>query len=148
MGDILGPGVLFQRLSGAEGIKTEAQSAKNLAAFNEQVQKQKAKAEIKKATFAQVRQAEEGARIKSALKAKAGAAGGIGSLVFEDLSAEQAAELDLESQLIAFEGEVASRRALNQGKIDRFTGKVAKLRGRNQALAADVQFATSLAGFA
>ncbi len=140
---------LFERLSGAEGIKVEAESRQNIANFNAAIQKREAEARRQRATFAQKRQARKGAQIKSTLTAELGAAGGIGTLVAADLAAEQAEELELENLLIGFEGEVAAERALSQAELDILSGKIAKQKGRSEALAANIRLGTTLlTGFA
>lgn len=138
-------GGVFETLSGAKAIRTAGRSAQNLADFNAAVAEQQAEAERKRAAFAQKRQAKKGAQVKSALTAKIAAAGGLGSPVAADLTAEQAAELDLESALIAFEGEVRARRAETQAEIDRLSGRVARQRGKAGARAASIAFGTQLA---
>jgi len=85
---------------------------------------------------------------KSALTAQIGAAGGIGSPVAADLAAEQASELELENLLIGFEGEAAARRAETQAKLDKMSGQFARLRGKNEASAANVAFGLDLTGLA
>ena len=144
---------LFETLSGAKGLRTEGKSRQNIAEFSAQVAEQEAVAEKSKAAFAQKRQAKKGVAIQSALEAKLGQAGGIGSLVAGDLAAEQAAELELENLLIGFEGEVRATRALNQAELDRLSGKLAKQRGKTAARAANIKFGTQvgttlLTGFA
>lgn len=138
-------GGLFEKLSGAKGARIEAESAQNLANFNAEVQKQEAKAIRAKAAFAQKRQAKKAVSIKSALTAKIAKAGGLGSPVAADLAAEQAAELELENLLIGFEGEIGAQKALTQAEIDKFSGRVAKLRGKNLARAANVKLGIQLA---
>ena len=139
MGDIL------QRLSGAEGIEAGAKSSQNIAQFNAAIQKRTATAKRQQAAFAQKRQAKAGVRAASALTAKLGAAGAIGSPVAGGLIAEQAAETELEGLLIGFEGEVLAQRAESQAELDILLGKAARQRGKSQALAANIQFATTLA---
>ncbi len=138
---------LFETLSGAKGIRAAGASEKNIAEFNAQVAEQIAVAERQRAGFAQKRQAKRGAEIKSALVAKLGAAGGIGSPVAADLAAEQAAEIELENLMIGFEGEVLARRAETQAELDRLRGRLAKQRGKSAARAANVQFGVQLASF-
>lgn len=140
---------IFERLSGAEGIRVEAESQQNIAAYNAAVQKREAEAVRARAKFAQTRQAKRAEEIKSRLTARIGAAGGIGSPVAADLAAEQAAELELESMLIGFEGEIAAGRALSQAQLDKLRGKVAIQRGEREALAANIRLGTTLlTGFA
>lgn len=136
---------LFETLSGAKGIRAAGASEKNIAEFNAQVAEQAAVAERQRAGFAQKRQAKRGAEIKSALVAKLGAAGGIGSPVAADLAAEQAAEIELENLMIGFEGEILARRAETQAELERLRGRLAKQRGKSAARAANVQFGVQLA---
>ncbi len=138
-------GGVFETLSGAAGLRTEGKSAQNIANFNAAIAEQEAKAQRAKAGFAQKRQAKRGVEITSALTAKLGAAGGLGSPVALDLAAEQAAELELENLLIGFEGEVLAGRAESQAELDRLAGKIAQQRGKSAARAANVQFGTQLA---
>ena len=134
----------FDQLSGATAARAEGKSAQNIANFNAAVAKQTAKAERLKGKFAQKRQAKRAAEIKSALTAKLGAAGGIGSPVAADLTAEQAAELELEGILIGFESEVAARRAETQAELDVLSGRFAKQRGKAAARSANIQFGVQL----
>ena len=144
-------GGIFETLSGAKGLRTEGKSAQNIANFNAAVALEEAEAQRAKAGFAQKRQAKRGAEIKSALTAKLGAAGGIGSLVACDLAADQVAELELEQLLIGYEAEVAAGRAESQAELDILQGKIAKQRGKAAARAANVEFgiktASLLTGF-
>lgn len=117
-------------ISGGMAAASQAEAAQNLANFNAAVQEQEARAIKERAKFAQKRQAERGARVKSALEAALGKVGGLGAPVAADLAAEQAAELELENLLIGFEGEIGARRALSQAEIDRISGKIVKQRGR------------------
>ena len=149
MGDIFGPGVMFERLSGAEAIKTDAKSRENLAKFNAQVQANEATAKRQATKFASKRQAEAAARTKSSLAARIAAAGGTGSPVAGDLASAQASELELENLLIGYEGEVAARQSDEQAKIDRAKGRIIRKKGQSDAMAADIKFGTSLlTGFA
>lgn len=136
---------IFEELSGAKALRQEGKSAQNIALFNARVQEAEAKAEIARAGFASRRQAKQAAAIKSALEAKLGVAGGLGSLVAADLAAEQAAELELENLLIGFEGETRARRALNQAELDRLSGEFAKQKGKAAGRAANIQFGVQLA---
>lgn len=138
-------GGFFDKLSGAAAARAQGKSAQNIANFNAAVAKQTAVAEREKAGFAQKRQAKKGAEIKSALTAKLGAAGGIGSLVAADLTAEQASELELENLLIGFEGEVAAQQAESQAELDKLQGRLAKQRGKAAARSANIGFGTQLA---
>ncbi len=138
-------GGIFETLSGAAGLRAEGKSAQNIANFNAAVALQEAKAQRAKAGFAQKRQAKRGVQIKSALIAKLGAAGGIGSAVAADLAAEQAAELELENLLIGFEGEILAGRAESQAELDILQGKIAKRRGKTAARAANIKFGTQVA---
>lgn len=128
--------------------QTQAQSAQNIADYKAAVMEQEAKAIEQRATFEQKRQAERATRIRSALTAKIGAAGGLGSPVATDLAAEQAAELELENLMIGFEAEVGARRALSQAEIDRLTGRVARRRERAAVTAGRIRVGeTLLTGF-
>lgn len=135
---------LFETLSGAKGLRAQGKSERNIAEFNAQVEEQRATAERAKGAFAQKRQAKRGVAIQSALEAKLGKAGGVGSLVAADLAGEQAAELELENLLIGFEGEVLAKRAESQATLDRLQGKLAKQRGKAAAKAANIKFGTQI----
>ncbi len=136
---------IFESLSGAGALRAEGRSAQNIANFNAAVAEREAEAVRKAAGFAQIRQAKKAAEIKSALTAKIGAAGGIGSPVAADLAAEQATELELENILIGLEGEVAAQRGEIQATLDRLSGRFAKQRGKSAARRANVQFGMQLA---
>ncbi len=136
------------QLQAGQAAKTQEKSAENIAAFNVAVQEREAKAIKERTIFAGKRQAKKAAEIKSALTAKLGAAGGLGSLVAADLAAEQAAELELEGLLIGFEGEELAGRALSQAEIDRLSGRVAKRRGKAAVSASRIRAGgTLLTGF-
>ncbi len=136
---------LFETLSGAKGLRAQGKSEQNIDEFNAQVAEQEAIAAKSKAAFAQKRQAKRGVAIQSALEAKLGEAGGIGSLVAGDLAGEQAEELELENLLLGFEGEVLAGRAESQAELDRLQGRLAKQRGKSAARAANIKFGTQLA---
>lgn len=136
---------LFETLSGAKGIRAAGRSEQNIAEFNAKVAEQQAIAERAKAGFAQKRQAKRGVAIQSALEAKLGAAGGIGTLVAGDLAGEQAEELELENLLLGFEGEVLAQQSESRAELDRLQGKLARQRGKSQARAANIQFGTQIA---
>ncbi|MCK5020388.1 MAG: hypothetical protein KAS32_25350 [Candidatus Peribacteraceae bacterium] len=137
-------GIIQQgRVAAAEG-----KSRQNIAEYNAAVQAREAEALRQKAGFESKRQAERGARIKSALTAKIAAAGGLGSPVAADLVAEQAAELELENLLIGYEGEIGAQRALSKAELDRLQGRFYKERGVTQRKASYVRAAgTLLTGF-
>lgn len=139
---------LFESLSGAKGLRAQGRSEQNIAEFNAQVAEQQAIAERAKAGFAQKRQAKRGVAIQSALQAKLGKAGGIGSQVAGDLVGEQAEELELESLLLGFEGEVLAQQSESQAELDRLQGKLSRQRGKSAARAANVQFGTQIASLA
>ncbi len=145
-------GGLFEELSGAKGLRTEGRSAQNIANYNAAVADQEAKALRERAKFAQQRQAKQGEEIKGELEAGLAAAGGLGSPVAGDLTAEQAAELELENLLIGFEGEVGAGKAESQAELDRLQGKLVRQKGKSAARRANVQFgmqtASLLTGFA
>ncbi len=128
--------------------EAQAKSAQNIANYNALVQQREAEAIRQKAGFEQKRQAERGARIKSALTARIGAAGGLGAPVAADLAAEQAAELELENLLIGYEAEVGAGRALTQAQLDKLQGKIYRERGRTQRKASYFRAgSTLLTGF-
>lgn len=142
-------GRIFESLSGAAGLRAEGKSAQNIAEFNARIEEQNAIAARNRAAFASKRQAKRGVAITSAQTAAVAAAGGLGSPVFADLTAEQAAELELENLIIGFEGEVEAQRSLNQAELDRLSGRLAKRRGKAAGRAANIKFGTSLlTGFA
>ena len=136
------------QIQAGRAAEAQGRSEQNMAEFNAKVQEQEAKALRQRAGFAQQRQVRKGARIKSALTAQLGFAGGLGSPVAGDLTAEQAAELELENLLIGFEGETAARRAESQAELDRFGGRIARRRGKNLKTASLFQAgSTLLTGF-
>lgn len=141
-------GGLFESLSGASALRAEGKSAQNIANFNAAVARQAGKAAKIKAKFGQKRQVETAARTKSALTAKIAAAGGLESPVAADILAEQAAESELESLLIGFEGEVEAQRAERQAELDVLQGRLSKAKGKARARAANIQFGLQLASFA
>ncbi len=118
-----------QAQAAVAGARTEAEiaqarSLQNIANYNALVMEREAEATRQRARFGQKRQAERGARVKSALVADIAAAGGLGSPVAADLAAEQAAELELENLLVGFEGEVLAGRAETQAELDRLQAQI------------------------
>ena len=122
---------IFEALSGASGLRAEGEAAQNAA-------KAAAVERRARSKFDSIQQAKKAERIKGALQAGIAKAGGAGSPVAADLSAEQAAELELENLLIGYEGETEAKRTLHQGKI-------AKMKAKNAARAANVGFGTQVA---
>lgn len=141
-------GGIYENLSGAKGLRAEGRSAQNIAEYNAQVAEQEAKAARLKTAFEQRRQAKAGERVRSALRARVGAAAGGEQPLLE---AAQAAELELENLLIGYEGEVAARRAESQAELDRLQGELARQKGKAAARRANIQFglqtASLLTGF-
>ena len=138
-------GGIFETLSGAKGLRAEGKSAQNIAEYNAKVAEQQAEAELAAGAFKQIRQAKKGERIKSSLIADIGGAGGVpGTGTGLLLESEQADELELENLLIGYESEVSARRSESQATLDRLQGRLAKMRGKNLARAANVQFGTQL----
>ena len=124
--------------------EAEAKSAQNMANYNAAVMEQTAKTQELKTKFELGRQAEEARRIKGALRAKVGKAGGIGSPVFEELTGEQAMELDLDNLLIGYEGRRKAERARNQANLDVMQGKIYREQGKNARTASYIGAGTSL----
>lgn len=134
---------LFETLSGAKGIRADAKSQQNLANVNAARAEVEAKAERKKAKFVQKRRVKKAVEIESALIAKLGP--GLASPVAGELIEEQAKESELDILLAGFEGEVAAQRLEDQAEIERFTGRIAKQRGKSAARQANIQFGIQLA---
>lgn len=132
------------QIQAGRAVEAQAESARNLAAFNAQVQAREAEAQRQKARFEQKRQAKRGARTKAAQTVQIAKAGGLGAPVAADLAAEQAAELELENLLIGFTGEVEARRAESQAEIDRLSGRIAKRRGKAAVTTSRIGAGTTL----
>ena len=128
---VIGPGVMAAgQIQQGRVAEAEGKSRQNIAEYNAAVQEREAEAIRQKAGFESKRQAKRAARVKSALTAELGAAGGLGSPVAADLAAEQAAVLELENLLIGFGGEVGAGRAETQAEFDRLQGKLSRQRGK------------------
>lgn len=138
----------FDALSGAQGQRVAGKSAQNIANRNAEVAEAKAKAERIRSNFDQIQQAKESDRIKSSLAAELGAAGGTGTPVGLDLTGEQAAELELESLLIGFEGETRAGAFESQAELDRLQGKLTRQKAKSAARASNVQFGLQLGSLA
>lgn len=134
---------LFETLSGAKGIRADARSQQNLANLNAARADIAAEAERKKGRFVQKRKAKEAVEIESALIAKLGT--GIGSPVAGALVEEQAKESELDVLLAGFESEVAAQRLEEGAEVERFTGRIAKQRGKSAARAANIRFGVQVA---
>ena len=141
-------GGFFEELSGAKGIRDAGESAKRISEFKAEVSRQNAKAELLRSAFNQQQQAKEAERIKSAVKAEIGSAGGAGSPVAVDIELEQARELELENLLVGFEGEIAAARLRSQAQLDILQGQLAKQQAKSAARAANVGFGLQLATLA
>ncbi len=131
---------LLETLSGAKGLRAEGKSAQNIVEYQAAVIEQEGVAAKQKAAFAQKRAAKRGAEIQSALTAKVAAAGGVGSPVFAELTAEQAAEIELEDILIGYEGEIAARGLQTEATLARLQGKLYRQRGKAAARKANIDF--------
>ena len=132
------------QIQAGRAAEAQAKSAQNLAEFNAAVEEREAQAQRDKARFAQKRQAKRATEIKGKLIAGMAAAGGLGSPVAADLSAEQAAELELENLLLGFEGEVLAKRSESQAEIDRLAGRSVKLKGKAKKRASRFSAASTL----
>lgn len=136
---------LYESLSGAKALRVQGKSAQNIANYQAAVAEQEAAAVRAKAKFDQIRQAKKAERIKGAMEAGIAKAGGIGSPVAGDLSAEQAAELELENLLIGYEGEVGAGRAESQAELDRLQGRLTRQQAKGAARAANIGFGMQVA---
>ena len=136
---------LYEGLSGAQGLRAEGHSKRNISNYNAKVSEQNAKAEELRANFNQIQQEKEAQRLRSKLSANIGAAGGSGSPVALDIKLQQAEESELENLLIGYEGEVKSQKLKNQAVLDRLQGQLYHMAGHNAARAANIDFAFKLA---
>lgn len=105
----------------------EAESAKRVSDYNAAVMEQQAKATRAKAGFEQRRHAKRARAKMSELQLWRAGTGATGSGLLEE---EQEAELELESLLIGYEGEVEAQRAESQAELDRIKGQLAIKRGK------------------
>jgi hypothetical protein len=135
----------FDALSGASGQRVAGKSAQNIANRNAEVAEANAEAERIRTNFDQIQQAKEADRIKGSLAAKLGEAGGTGTPVGLDLTAEQASELELENLLIGFEGETRAGALESQADLDRLQGKLTRQKSKSAARASNVGFGLQLA---
>lgn len=134
----------FGQFQAGRAAEAEAKSLRNIAEFNAAVQEREAEAARQKGRFEQKRQAERGARVKSALTAKIAREGGIASPVAADVAVEQAAELELENLLIGYEAETEAKRAESQAELDRLQGEIVREKGRQLRRAKTIQAGTTL----
>ena len=140
-------GGLYDQLSGAQALRVQGKSEKNIAYYNAAVDEQNAKAEELRAQFDQMQQEKESERIKSRISADIGAAGGTGSPVALDIKMKQAEELELENLLIGYEGMVRSQQYRSRAVLSRLQGDLARQRGKSAARSANVGFGVQLASF-
>lgn len=111
--------------------RAEAESAQDIANYNAAIQEQEARAIEQKTVFEQQRQVKEAERAKGRLRARLAASGAridVGAPLL--IAEEQAAELELESFLIGYEGRTAIQRARTQAQIDLAQGKIFGERGK------------------
>jgi len=125
---IIGAGVGMQALGTYQAglaAEAEAKSRQAMAIYNARVAEQEAKAAEQQAQFRQKRQAEAAARWQSRLRAGLGASGVVTSegtpLMVQ---ARQAAEAELEGQMIGYEGQIRAGRARSQAALDRLQGRI------------------------
>jgi hypothetical protein len=138
---------VFEQLSGAKGIRTEGESAQNIANFNADVAEANAKATRIRSNFDSIQQAKDAQRIKGQTAAAIGSAGGTGTPVALDITGEQASELELENLLIGFEGETRAGQLEQQAILDRLQGKAAKQASKSAARRANIGFGFAAAPF-
>ena len=108
-----------------QAASAEAKSQKNIANYNAQLMESQAVATEAASRYKQKKQGQEGERIKGSLLAKLGASGAdITQGAPVDLMAEQATELEQESAMIGYEGQLAAAQARSQATIDRMQAKI------------------------
>ena len=127
-----------------QAAKQEAEFQSDLSKRNAAVQEMDALAIEQQTTFAQKRQAGEAERVKGRQKVALAKAGVLDSQLAEELTAEQAAELELDNLLIGFEGATKARRARSQADVDRAQAKILKQKGRNAQTASFIGAGSSL----
>lgn len=143
---IAGVGVkAFGQMQAGKAAYAEAQSERQMAAYNAAIQEREARAIEQKTIFEQQRQAEAAARTQSTLRARLAASGalmGVGTPLL--IQEEQAAESELEMALIGYTGMVEAERARSQAEIDRLSGEYAMQRGRAGRTAGYIGAGTTL----
>ena len=113
----------------------EGKNAARLGKYNQAVKEQEAKAIEAKTGFDVMRAAEEGAQIQSEMEANIGQSGAVSSLGSPLLAqAIQAAESELKTLMIGYEGAVSAQRARQEGLGYRYEGRMARQRGRQALL--------------
>jgi hypothetical protein len=123
----------------------EGKDAQKIAEYNAKVNEQQAKAIEQKTIFDQRRQAEASEREMSSLTAGIGASGATMSEGTPLLIAsKQASELDLENQMIGYEGGIAAQQARNEASLNRMQGKFYRAQGKNRATASYIGAGSSL----
>ena len=142
---IAGVGVqVAGQLQAGREAEAEATSAQRMADYNARLQEREARIKRQEAGFAQTQQAKRGARVKSALVAKLGAAGGLISPVAGELVEAQARELELENAMIGYMGETAAVRAESQAELDRLQAGIYGRRGKAARRASYFRAGTTL----
>lgn len=128
----------------------ESKSQENLARYNAQVQEREAQAIEQKTALEQRRAVEESERRRSTMLAGMGGAGVVTTSGTPLLvQAKQAAEDELGVSMIGYEGATQASRARSQGQIDLMEGKIARQRGKNQAMGSYIGAGSSVvSGFA
>jgi len=142
---MIGTGIsVAGQLQAGRVAEAEMTSAQRMADYNARLKEREAKIKRQETGFAQKRQAERAARIRSTLTARLGKAGGIGAPVAADLAAAQAEELELEQAMIGYMGETAAVSAESQAELDRLQGKIYGRRGKAARRASYYRAGTSL----
>jgi len=129
------------QLYAGRAAEAEMISAQNIANYNAAIMEREAKAINQRTIFEQKRQAEEGARKKSALQLWQAGTGARGSELLEE---ELAAELELENLLIGYEGQILEARAKSQAELDRLQGRLYRERGKTMKKASYFQAGSTL----
>ena len=116
---------VFAQQAGLQGQQQVAMRQKAIADYNARVAEQEAKAIEQSTRFRQRRHAEEASRYGSSLLAGLGASGAVvseGAPLM--IQARQAAEAELDSLMIGYEGQTRAARARSQARLDIMEGLV------------------------
>jgi hypothetical protein len=103
----------------AQAASAQAKGQEAIAQYNARVDKQNAEAATQQSLYRQQIQVNEADRLQSSLLAQAGAGGVVpteGTPLM--IQAKQAAQSELDRAMIAYQGQIASRRYMSQSAID------------------------------
>ena len=135
----------YGQVRAGQAAAAQAKGQEAMAAYNARVQQQEAEMAAQQSIYRQNLHNREMSRQQSSLLASLSASGADPSAGTPLLiQAMQASEAEMDRLMIAYQGQIASGRALSQGNMDRLQANIYGQRAKNEATAGYLKAGTSL----